>query len=504
MTDTGSPAMFRPTCLVEGIYGNARWSLSLALATIALGVPASAAGLAGAPANDNRADAASVTPLPQDVGGTTVGATTELNEPASGCTATAGSVWYMLSVGSTPPGRIGIKLAASGDLDAAVDVYQRQRSQILSVGCRTTDRNGRTALAFTPGPGTTYLIRVAQLADSDAGTFSLNVFALPAPPSPPGVRLNARGASGALDGTLDTAAAYSMRLSAGTIYKINLIKPSQGCMRLSIFAPGTPSFGATPLAGLSCAGYRLFTPRVSGVWSFLISADPGNPGTQPYALHVRPASEDETAPGIFLPNFAHITDFLRGNVIDDVRLFRFDVTERSDLELFLQAASTAPFDLKLLDDRGHYIQCNCGSTGEETIRRQVPPGRYFAVVQAESFGWGPFTLYRQSRLITHVTVAIDGTHYEQVQPDTSIQITANVTPAVDGPVTIEVDSFDPVEGWQFYRYYDVVAVGGEARMPFVAPHTGRWRATASFDGTRTASPATTGFSQALVAGPLQQ
>ena len=117
---------------------------------------------------------------------------------------------------------------------------------------------------------------------------------------------------------------------------------------------------------------------------------------------------------------------------------------------------------------------------------------------------GPFTLYRQSRLITHVSVALDGTRYEQVSPGTGIQITANVAPAVDGPVTIEVDSFDPVQGWQFYRYYHVQAVGGVARMPFAAPHIGRWRATASFDGTRTASPATAGFSQALVAGPLQQ
>ena len=72
-----------------------------------------------------------------------------------------------------------------------------------------------------------------------------------------------------------------------------------------------------------------------------------------------------------LPNLGHISGFLRGNVISDVRLFRFDVTRRSDLELFLQAASNAPFDLKLLNDRGHYIHCNCGSTGEETIRHQV-------------------------------------------------------------------------------------------------------------------------------------
>ena len=292
-----------------------------------------------------------------------------------------------------------------------------------------------------------------------------------------------------------------MPLTAGTTYKLNLVKRADGCMALQIFPPGTNSFNAASLGGLSCAGYRLFTPRVSGRWSFLIVAAASNRGSQPYALHIAPATSKEMAPGIFLPNFAQIKDFLRGNVIDDVRLFRFDVTQRSDLELFLLAASDAPFDLKLLNDRGQYIQCNCGSTGQETIRRQTPPGRYFVVVQAHDFGWGPFTLSRQSRLITHVNVTFDGARFEQVSPGTVTRLSANITPAVDGPVTIEVESFDPVERWQFYRDFHVRAVGGVASIPFLPPHVGRWRASVSFDGTRSASPATGGVSQILVAGP---
>jgi hypothetical protein len=480
-----------------------RWTLPLIITVALVGIP-SAAEAAGPPANDNRSNAITLGALPQHVDGTTVGATTETNEPGSGCADTGGSVWYTLTTGATPPDRVGLKLAANGDLDAAMDVYRQQRSQLLPVVCRRTDQNGQTALAFAPVANTTYLIRVAQLADSQPGTFSLAALALPPRPSPPGQPLSANGAHAVLDGTLDTTAAYSMNLTAGTIYRLNLVKPSNGCMSLSIFAPGTTSFDSSSFGGLSCGGYRLFTPRMSGQWSFLIVADPNNPGTQPFWLHIAPATSAETAPGIFLPNLGHITGYLRGNVIDDVRLFRFDVTHHSDLELFLQAASNAPFDLKLLNDRGQYLQCNCGSTGEETIRRQVGAGRYFVVVQAEAFGSGPFTLYRQSRLITHVGVTIDGQHYDQVSPGSGMQIAAHVTPAVDGPVTIEVDSFDPVERWQFYRYYHVNAVGGLAQMLFVAPHIGRWRATVSYDGTKTASPATSGFSQALVAGPLVQ
>jgi hypothetical protein len=76
-------------------------------------------------------------------------------------------------------------LSANGDLDAVIDVFERQRSQNSPVDCRRTDRDGNAALAFTPSAGTTYLLRVSELSDSVSGTFSMRVFALPAPPTPP-------------------------------------------------------------------------------------------------------------------------------------------------------------------------------------------------------------------------------------------------------------------------------------------------------------------------------
>ena len=452
-----------------------------------------AAAQPGPPPNDNRDAATQLGALPQDLRGTTVGSTMERTEPPSGCAAVGGSVWYSLSVGASPPSRIGIKLDANGDLDAVLDVYVRQRSQSQQVDCRRTDQDGKAALAFVPTPNTTYLFRVAELSNSVSGTFSLNVFALPAPPKPPGTRLGARGAQGELDGTLNTRAAYSMDLTAGTTYKINLVKSADGCMELQLFVPGTSSFNGDSAGGLSCAGYRLFTPSVSGLWSFLIVAAPSNDGTQPFALHVAPATFKETAPGIFLPNFARYRGFLRGNVIDDVRLFRFDVTRRSDLELDLQA--DGPFDLKLYGDWGHLLQCECGFSGPKTIRRQARPGRYFVVVQAISYSSGSFTLTRQSRLITHVNVTFDGARNKQA---------AHVTPAVDGPVTISLEYFDPVYRWQYSHTFHLRAVHGLAAVSFVPAHLGRWRAFVSYDGTKTASPATGGPAQILVAGPLKQ
>jgi hypothetical protein len=469
-----------------------------ALLTAATG----AAAQPGPPPNDNRGAATVLGALPQTVHGTTVGSTVERTEPPSGCAAIGGSVWYSLSVGATAPSRIGIKLDANGDLDAALDVYQRERSQNQQIDCRRTDKDGKAALAFVPSANTTYLIRVAELSNSVSGTFSLNVFALPAPPTPPGPRLGAKGVEGQLDGTLNTKAAYSMKLTAGTTYKINLVKSADGCMELQLFPPGTTSFDNQSAGGLSCAGYRLFTPNASGLWSFLIVAASSNDGTQPYALHVAEATSKETAPGIFLPNLSSYKGFLRGNVIDDVRLFRFDVTQRSDLELDLQAGG--PFDLKLFGDWGHLLQCECGFTGPKTIRRQVRPGRYFVEVRAISYSSGSFTLKRQSRLITHVNVTFDGSRNETVAPGRVTRLAAHVTPAVDGPVTISLEYFDPVYHWQYKRTYHLRAVHGLASVSFLPAELGRWRAFVSYDGTKTASPATGGPAQILVAGPLKQ
>jgi hypothetical protein len=460
---------------------------------------------ASAPSNDNRDSAQPLGTLPAAVTGTTVGATVETDEPPSGCARTAGSVWYSVSFGSSPPGEVGVKVQANGDLDAAVDVFQRQRSQNIPVVCARTDQNGYAATTFQPSSNATYLIRVAERANSTPDTFSLKVFVVPPLPSPPGRELPARGGHGVLDSTFNTQDAYSLSLRAGTTYKFNLVKPGNGCMSLGIFPPGTSSFtGNTAAAGLGCGGYRLFTPEVSGLWSFLVSADPGIDGSQPYWLHVEPATSLEMAPGIPLPNLAHDTGMLRGNLDADVRLFRFDVTSFSDLTLFLQTASDNAFDLKLLNDEGQYLQCDCGSQGEETIRREIHPGRYFVVVQAENFESGAFTLFRESRTITHVKISFDGFGYEQISPGVSTRITADVFPAVSGPVTFELEYFDPVARWQFRGYYHEEAINGVAVLRFTPPSPGRWRATVAYSGTRSAAPATSSWANLLVAGPLTE
>jgi hypothetical protein len=77
-------------------------------------------------------------------------------------------------------------------------------------------------------------------------------------------------------------------------------------------------------------------------------------------------------------------------------------------------------------------------------------------------------------------------------------IAVGVSPSASGPVTVDVERFDPVFGWQFYRELHAVASAGTASIPFSAPAIGRWRARASYSGSRTFSPSAVGFAYLLV------
>ena len=74
------------------------------------------------------------------------------------------SVWYSLDADENRS--IVIALDAEGDLDAVVDVFVRERSQITPSACRRTNRRGALTFELDAEAGTSYLIRVAALANS--------------------------------------------------------------------------------------------------------------------------------------------------------------------------------------------------------------------------------------------------------------------------------------------------------------------------------------------------
>ncbi|HEY7960632.1 MAG TPA: hypothetical protein VID29_01810 [Solirubrobacteraceae bacterium] len=446
-----------------------------------------------APTNDDLGSAQVIHSLPATLSGTTVGATTEPGEAQSSCNpGTGSSVWYSLRSASVQ--RIAVDLAAGGALDGTVDVYHAVRSQLQPVVCQQTDSSGKAALSFKASKNGVYEIRVAALLSSQLAAFTLDVF-LPTPEvGPPGQRLPSGGASGQVDRIQNVNAAYSVTLRAGVSYLINLANRTKGaCVGGALFAPGTRSFEeGSPLLHIRCGGYRLFTPEAGqgGRYSFEITPRASRKGVQRFHLEVAPAGPAETAPGLALGNYAHAHGRLDGGGIQVLRLYRLNVSSHSNLTLRLSAPDSADFNLQLRNENGNVIECQCGGSGSQTLQRQLLPGRYYAVVSVRDATAGNFTLVRESRTITSTAVSFEPRH---ASPGQGVAIDVRVSPAVSGPVTVDIQRLDPVFGWQFYREVQAQVSQGAASIAFTPPALGHWRANASYGGSRTASPSAVGF-----------
>lgn len=475
----------------------------LVLLLLPLAVPAVAS--AAPPANDVRTRPQAVV-SPVSVSGTTRESTLDPDEPA-GCQALKGSVYYELQ--APADARMAVRLAARGDLDATVDVFQRTRSQLTAVGCEATDDDGRAELSFRAKKGARYLVRVGQRSNSVPGDFSLDVLT-PAPPATaPGPRLARKGASGVLDTIENTDDAWSTTLRSGVTYRVNLAPGAvqggddeeatrAGCVALRVFGPGTTDFeSADPVRSTRCGGYLLVTPgpREGGRYSFLASARPRTAGPQPYHLQVARAGRDDLAPGLPLPNFGRVRGALDPRGVDTVDLYRFDVVRRSALRLALTGGDAT---LTLLTTGGRELEAEATSADV-----RVPKGRYIVAVTAGESG-GRYALTRSTRTITRTSIAIDGRRHARSAPGRTTRIGLRTTPGVSGPATVTIERFDPLAGWIFHREVRTRVTDGRGGVAFTPPTTGRWRARASFTGTRTAAPSETGDATVTVEGPLRE
>jgi hypothetical protein len=458
------------------------------------------------PPNDTLAAAQAIHTLPASINGTTVGATTEAGERESACDVpTTSSVWYSLRLPAKH--RIGLDLAASGALDATVDVYHAVRSQLISVGCQQTEAQGKASITFAAAKNGLYEIRVAALQDSQLASFSLEVF-LPTPAvQPPGPALPAAGVSGQVDRIQDINAAYSVTMHAGVSYMISLANETRkgACVSGALFAPGTGSFGGEEeeagddgaLLSIRCGGFRLFTPGAGqgGLYTFEITPRFSHRGVQRFHLQIAPVGADETAPGLALGNYAHAHGYLDGRSVQVLRLYRMEVTSHSNLTLELSAPQSAEFKLQLRNQNGNVIECDCEGSGPQTLTHQLLPGTYYAVVSERNGSSGSFTLVRESRTITSTSISFSSTRAAAGQ---GLSIDVKVAPAESGPVSVDIERFDPVFGWQFYRETHAFASGGLATVPFTPPAVGQWRAKATYEGSSTASPSAVGFTYLLV------
>jgi hypothetical protein len=459
--------------------GWVRRAAIVGVAALVAAVPA----FADPPNNDDRADARAVS-VPSTVDGTTREATTQPNDPGGDCAFPEGSVWYSLDPSSTQ--RVSVELTARGDLEAVIDVFRRDRSQLDGLDCDTTDRRGRASVRFTAEKDQRYLIRVGQQSGSEPGDFTLELFSPEPEASPPGRRLPRRGGVATVDRARDLSDAWSKVLRAGTSYVVTLASRSDACPRVSVYEPGLSSFDETgPLDGSRCNAHNLFTPERSGRYSLLVRAGRGDRGLQRYRLRVRRAGRDDTSPGNTLRNYERVRGHVGPGRADVVDLHRFYVNRRSDVTL--RFSSGGPVGLELRNVRGRLL-----ATSDSSLRTVLRRGRYYATVRAGDSG-GRYTLRPAVRDVTRASIGINGRHEAVIAPGQAATVGVAVQPAARGTITIVVERLDPLEGWQFYRRFVRRTTVGRAQGTFVPRRPGRFRASAAYFGSRLSAPSETGY-----------
>ncbi|HSC50708.1 MAG TPA: hypothetical protein VLD16_10640 [Gaiellaceae bacterium] len=448
------------------------------------------------PPNDSRATAAPVAALPATVSGTTVGATDDATDPRTDCGRVRDTVWYRL--GAAQAGRIVVRVNALGDLDAVVSVYRAVRSRLTPVGCAPTDDSGRGALSFTSSGGD-YLIMVGRERTSDDGRFRLTVFRQEPTSKAPGRALPRAGVASWVEPITDYDDAWSLRMKAGAEYRINL-SPARGrCIALALFAPGTRSFtGASPLQLLPCGGYFTYTPGLggSGRYSLLVTATDQRAGRQRYHLQAAAAGPDDMAPGLPLRDLQTRTGTLAGTRVDVVDLYRFHVDARSDVTLTLRGPASAR--LVVVNENGRRIS---SSGGPGPLTSSLGRGTYFAAVRADDGAHGRYRLSLLERGLTTTSVLVNGSRSATVAAGAFVSIGVDVRFSAAGAVRLELDRFDPLSGWHFYRLYRLrLGADGHTGVSWRPPTIGHWRVRASFGGTRTASPSDGGTARLVVSG----
>jgi hypothetical protein len=222
--------------------------------------------LAAPPPNDVRSAAQPLGMLPADVRGTTVDAALDGDEPASGCAQMRASVWYAFDASESRS--VAIALDADGELDAVVDVFVRERSQITPAACRPTNRRGALTFELDAEAGTSYLVRVASRANSVDGRFRLRVIEPERAASFPGARLPRRGVNAFVDRLANPDDAWSVRLRRGVAYRFNLVSSGGRCALVEFHLPGEGEI----VRRVRCDGHTVFVPAASGLHTLHVQA----------------------------------------------------------------------------------------------------------------------------------------------------------------------------------------------------------------------------------------
>ena len=301
-----------------------------------------------------------------------------------------------------------------------------------------------------------------------------------------------------VDALTDRDDAYAVTMAAGRTYRLNLVARGN-CVGMALYPPGTTHFDeAQSISAPGAATYTTFTPGpdAGGLYSIRVTPSGGVQGAQRYTLNVATAGPDDVGPGVELRNGETRRGQLNGATIDVVDLYRFDVRRHSDVDLRLTGGVTAA----VLTENGARIRT---TQIRDRLRARLQPGRYFVALRVSEPVRARYTLGLQIRDITATVVAVDGSNAATIASPMPVRLTASVMPASasGGLVRIQIDYFDPLNGWLFVKEFKPRVAGTQATISFLPKKIGRYRVRASFFGNSGASPSSSGTATLIVGPP---
>ena len=462
----------------------------LVVAVLAAPLLGASPAAAAAPANDARASATDIGTLPVTINGTTVEATVEADEPASGCSSTKSSVWYRFT--PTKAARSCSRWTRPATWTPRWTVFTRVRSQLSNVGCATTNRRGEATLDVDVNAGTEYLVRVAPLANSVADKFVLRVVAPDEPAKAPGSPLPRTGTAATVDRFANPDDAWYVDLVGGRTYRMNFVTKGEGCADVELFPPAPRASAAPARSGIGPATRTRCSSPARPAATRSSSAPRGPPATLSTTGSVSGGAgrRHRSRPAA------------RGRLDASAgRLTAASSTPSTSTGSAWRTAATCGsgwrterrFELTLDDRRGHAL-ARRGTDRRAArprpllrggpLRWTAPTGAYVAAPARPRHHVGPHPGRRPAQA-------------PRVGRDRNVSLTLRVSPAVYGPATMLVERFDPIEGWLFAaRFRPHVSAGTATVTRTTRPALGRCRVAGTFDGTFRGQPQRRGHGDA--------